>query len=177
MGRRIYENGNFVWKYVFGAQPSEQYRIYEQFGIGEYEEDEQCDSLDYLTLTTEDISDLEEILTIGEYQNKKQKFEELAKEYEGLHLYFSDQDNKEIHVNPFEEGKTEQELIELYEAKGYTFRHSGIACGSPYDDKSVNFARQNDYYFLEMVQAFIDYMKKIFEEDGQDMFTFEGEIY
>ena len=68
-------------------------------------------------------------------------------------------------------------MIELYEAKGYTFRHSGITCGSPYDDKSVNFARQNDYYFLEMVQAFIDYMKKIFEEDGQDMFTFEGEIY
>ena len=109
MGRCIYENGNFVWKYVFGAQSSEQYRIYEQFGIGEYEEDEQDDSLDYLTLTTEDISDLEEILTTGEYQNKKQKFEELAKEYEGLNLYFSDQDNKEIYVNPFEEGKTEQD--------------------------------------------------------------------
>ncbi|WP_332978974.1 hypothetical protein [Microcoleus sp. A003_D6] len=25
-----------VWKYVFGAQPSEMYRIYEELGVGEY---------------------------------------------------------------------------------------------------------------------------------------------
>jgi hypothetical protein len=40
MGRCIKSkiNGDweFVWKYVFGAQPSEMYRICEDLGIGEY---------------------------------------------------------------------------------------------------------------------------------------------
>jgi hypothetical protein len=40
MGRcieaKINGDWEFVWKYVFGAQSSEMYRIYEDFGIGEY---------------------------------------------------------------------------------------------------------------------------------------------
>jgi hypothetical protein len=40
MGRCIESKINgeweFVWKYVFGAQSSEMYRIYEDLGIGEY---------------------------------------------------------------------------------------------------------------------------------------------
>lgn len=37
MGRRVYnQKGEFVWKYVFGAQDSEQGRIADELGIGRY---------------------------------------------------------------------------------------------------------------------------------------------
>ncbi|MFO8109720.1 MAG: hypothetical protein R6U17_04240 [Thermoplasmata archaeon] len=38
MGRTVCDlvSGEFVWKYVFGEQASEQYRIYEELGVGTY---------------------------------------------------------------------------------------------------------------------------------------------
>lgn len=34
MGRYVYESNNCIWKYVFGAQSSEQYLITELIGVG-----------------------------------------------------------------------------------------------------------------------------------------------
>jgi hypothetical protein len=37
MGRHIYDHkGNWVWKYAFGGQASEQCRVFEHLGIGKY---------------------------------------------------------------------------------------------------------------------------------------------
>jgi hypothetical protein len=40
MGRsiscRVNEKLETVWRYLFGSQPSEMYRIYEELGVGEY---------------------------------------------------------------------------------------------------------------------------------------------
>jgi hypothetical protein len=37
MGRHIYDHkSNWVWKYAFGGQASEQYRVHEELGIGKY---------------------------------------------------------------------------------------------------------------------------------------------
>ena len=76
MGRRIYENGNFVWKYVFACQPSEQHRIYDEFNIGEFEFDEEYPDWDYLTLNIKDIPALQNIL------NNIKNFEEAKKVHE-----------------------------------------------------------------------------------------------
>ena len=62
MGRRIYEDGNFVWKYAFGYQPSEQHRIYDEFNIGKLEFDEEYPDCDYLTLNIKDIPALQNII-------------------------------------------------------------------------------------------------------------------
>ena len=70
MGRRIYEDGNFVWKYAFGYQPSEQHRIYDEFSIGELEFDEEYPDCDYLTLNIKDIPALQNII------NNMENFEE-----------------------------------------------------------------------------------------------------
>lgn len=56
MGRRVYTHkGEFVWKYCFGEQPSEQNRIYTDLGIGKYHE---YDDRDRLALSRKDIEKL-----------------------------------------------------------------------------------------------------------------------
>jgi len=62
MGRYIYDDrGKFVWKYVFGSQPSEQSRIAVELGIGDVKYNEDGDG-DILTLTKEDAERLREYL-------------------------------------------------------------------------------------------------------------------
>jgi len=57
MGRYVYESGNFVWKYAFGEQPSEQSRIAKELGIGKvWEEDDE--SGDVLQLKKQDADKL-----------------------------------------------------------------------------------------------------------------------
>lgn len=67
MGRRVYnQKGDFVWKYVFGAQPSEQFRIAEELGIGRYRNREEQNKSprakygDVLMLSRKDIQTLEQ---------------------------------------------------------------------------------------------------------------------
>lgn len=60
MGRRVYEKGNFVWKYVFAKQNSEQFKIAEVFGIGEITK--RGEGGDTLRLEKFDISSLEKAL-------------------------------------------------------------------------------------------------------------------
>jgi hypothetical protein len=58
MGRRIYDNeGEFVWKYSFGGQPSEMHRIADELGIGVYNLDLDADQ-GKLTLVKSDMEDL-----------------------------------------------------------------------------------------------------------------------
>ena len=63
MGRRIYtQKGEFVWKYVFGEQSSEQYRIAEELGIGRYRnreiENKRDPYGDMLSLSRKDVETL-----------------------------------------------------------------------------------------------------------------------
>ena len=65
MGRRVYDQkGEFVWKYVFAEQSSEQIRIAEELGIGKYRnrEDENVSRSrqygDLLMLSRKDINTL-----------------------------------------------------------------------------------------------------------------------
>lgn len=47
MGRRVYEKNTeeFVWKYCFAEQESEQYRIAKEIGVGELRTNEYCQLL------------------------------------------------------------------------------------------------------------------------------------
>lgn len=70
MGRRVYEQktGDFVWKYLFAKQGSEQSRITEELGIGTIA---YANDYDVLTLTQEDRRKLEGWLQKGWLQNRE----------------------------------------------------------------------------------------------------------
>jgi len=58
MGRMVYDqNGDFIWKYTFAKQGSEQYRIAEELKIGTRKEDED-ESGDVLSLSKKDLAKL-----------------------------------------------------------------------------------------------------------------------
>ena len=177
MGRRVYEDGNFVWKYVFGVQSSEQDRINKEFGIGEYEY-EYDDYIDYLSLSINDIPALESILEEKNFDCKKKAFNNLSKKYEGVEVHFADNENQfEIKiVRPYEENKTIEEIIKEYDGDKYRYLFYSVSGDSPYLKKTKEFAKKYDYYFLEMVESFVNYMKDTFQKEGQDFFTFEGEL-
>jgi len=68
MGRRIYENGKFVWKYTFGRQTSEMIRLAEEFGVGNYstnisnDEDEQMTCRTWSVNKETDLPKLKKVL-------------------------------------------------------------------------------------------------------------------
>lgn len=59
MGRYVYENNEYVWKYEFAKQASEQCRIAEEFNIGHIRF---FDYEDHLTLHINDVEKLEKVL-------------------------------------------------------------------------------------------------------------------
>lgn len=60
MGRRIYDQkGEFVYKYVFGEQPSEQRRVVTDLGIGKLQDNEYGD---IVTLTRKDVEKLDRLI-------------------------------------------------------------------------------------------------------------------
>lgn len=72
MGRRIYENGNFVWKYTFGRQDSNMCDYVYRYGIGKYITEEHTEKNDDETynytnkvwvVKRTDIHRLQELLT------------------------------------------------------------------------------------------------------------------
>lgn len=73
MGRRIYCGEDFVWKYAFGKQSSEQYRVAEELGIGRIVN--VSDYGDTLILSKEDIPALEEYLEEKEYGAIKAEYD------------------------------------------------------------------------------------------------------
>lgn len=132
MGRRVYENDEFVWKYVFAEQDSEQCRIANDLNIGKitYHGDYDC-----LTLSISDVEKLEKVL-------------EEATDYKAA--------NEEYN-----------RLLEPYEK------------GVPYEDyKRINQRARElcyDIYFYQMIEAYIKYMKKTYEEEQREEFKFIGE--
>jgi hypothetical protein len=59
MGRRIYCNGDFVYKYNFGKQESELYKLDEQHGVGKHNMSDDCPQY---TMTRDDIIKLDALL-------------------------------------------------------------------------------------------------------------------
>jgi hypothetical protein len=59
MGRRIYCNNDFVWKYIFGKQGSELCRLMEDYGVGKHNMDENGPQF---TMVWDDINKLRDLL-------------------------------------------------------------------------------------------------------------------
>lgn len=165
MGRHVYCQGNWVWKYVFAGQNSEQCRIFEDLDLGDYifcplrqAKDQGYSKAeikqgkkegwinnqgyietngDILTLTTEDIEPLKQYLIDHSFENLKNIADNLHLEHEGC------------------------------SPEGW------ILGGSTYDKALKNFADEHDYYFLSMIEAYINFM-----EANPDIneFEFEGEF-
>jgi hypothetical protein len=77
LGRYVYEkySGEFVWKYYFAKQASEQYRIAEELGIGKIEYEPEGFYGDYLYLKREDIPKLKKWLKNSKTHLIKARFE------------------------------------------------------------------------------------------------------
>jgi len=158
MGRCVYElmTGKFVWKYVFGAQPSEQYRIAEELGVGtiiypherkpycRYKEsfDEECPD----ECPGDDCPHYGDWLII-----KRGELPEFKKRYKRM-------------LN-----RLLPKLITLHMEAA---KH-GISLRSFEFDSLVNKLGLEDYYwFLNMVKAYIKFME---EHPEIEEFVFEGE--
>lgn len=72
MGRRIYHEDNFVWKYAFARQSSEQSRIANELNIGEITS--QTSDGDVLTLNISDVPKLKKVL-----EDNKESYEKAFK--------------------------------------------------------------------------------------------------
>lgn len=59
MGRYISEKGNVIWKYAFGKQDSEQYRIVNELDVGEIIKQDECG--DTLRIERKDLDKLKEL--------------------------------------------------------------------------------------------------------------------
>jgi len=59
MGRRIYCNGDYVWKYTFGKQGSELCELMQKYGVGTHNMDE---SNPQFTMVWDDICKLRDLL-------------------------------------------------------------------------------------------------------------------
>jgi hypothetical protein len=155
MGRYVYESGNFVWKYVFAGQNSEQSKIAEELQIGTCEEGEEPDDEgngfygDILTLDREDIPKLEAYL--------KDTFEPVKE-----------------HETVLREGIKRKDILKCYHAQSKLF--NGYRCNDKFPEKRINTAIKEvfpDIYFWAMIEAYIKYMKK---HKDQSSFSFEGEF-
>jgi hypothetical protein len=156
MGRRIYEDGNFVWKYVFAEQPSEQGRLYHDYGIGGLFI--QCHDKDgnyyekFIDDATEEdyAASYEDVLHL-EYQN----IPALKKIVSDAGINYVKA--KELHAAAWE-GKSGMTMDECRELAKMT----GVLCG-------------DEFNFLRMVEAFIKYMEENYVEDEKEDFYFIGE--
>jgi|GEM_PF-6145714 len=146
MGRYIYCDGEYVWKYVFARQSSEQGRIYEELGLGSYSYDDYGDSL---TLTMDDVPALKEYLKSRNFDQLFKEFIELPQQYEGQTLYHDSEGNV------------------IGEA---------ISFGSPLDEAQREFQQTHDFYFLEMIDTMVRFMEERYESSGQIEFIFNGEF-
>lgn len=85
MGRRVYEQNTdeFVWKYAFGRQPSEQYRISDELGLGctqDIRDDYGNPILDVLHLNLDHIEPLKDYLEENNAYKKIEKYEQFMEE-------------------------------------------------------------------------------------------------
>lgn len=157
MGRHIYCNGEWVWKYIFAIQSSEQYRIYEELRFGTYDYTypycDECDregnvcGCDYepygdcLVLDREEIEKLKDYLDKTGYQKLKKKYENMPNQFEGLE---------------------------------HTKWGPMIRCNSDLDIANYRFAQKNpDFHFYQMIEAFVQFADRDPEEE---FFSFDGEF-
>lgn len=174
MGRRIYDTqtGDFIWKYVFAIQDSEQCRIYDELEIGEYEYNEET-GLDFLTLTRSDIPALEGYLEQNNFDILKKEFDDLELTHQGVMVIAKDPNTGEISTfSTVDEGKGSRQLMEELKKKGFIQVSCGYGVQCDYEKAMVRFTFDHDFFFLQMIDRFIHYMKR---HHDRQTFTFEGE--
>ena len=167
MGRRVYESGEFVWKYVFGVQPSEQYRIAKEFGIG---------SLTYDVARV--LLDKNGNVILDEYGDEAYENVELTEEeYEnedcfacGDILHLTSNDISKL-INIYETMPNYKKAKEL-ETKMWEGNEHGISFSDFESGNKKIFKICPDYYFARMVEQFVEYM----EYNPKDHYYFEGEM-
>lgn len=170
MGRHIYEHytGEHVWKYIFGRQPSELYRIAEflvdhnyevevynpeieefiQYDtIGEVPDDFEIQG-DSITLHLSEIHLLEEVLKEHDIDNLHREYAKILYRSGTVNLY------EDGISSPLQEAMTEEEFIIKYSTKesvSYTYQDT---------EEMKTFVSEKDYDFLSMIHAFVRFANK-----------------
>jgi hypothetical protein len=162
MGRRIYDiDGEYVWKYTFGRQPSEMDRISNEMKIGEYVsetnigdnlEDEYEDN--YLNLKYSDLK-----LLKVEYKKLLNKHTEkflYAEGMKALNEYIDKQDKtfNKIYKDDIKNIKNSKSHLD--------FRCYGVNDFEIYDiyAKGIEKYLKCSFDYLCMVKSIIEYMSK-----------------
>ena len=162
MGRYVYEQGDFVWKYVFGVQPSEQYRIAKEYGIGTltYDVCKQAEDDDG-SIIEDEYENIE--LTEEEYENSN---------YEccGYILHLRYEDIPKL-INIYETMPNYNKAKQI-ESKMWEGNDNGIAFSDFESGNKKIFKVCPDYYFSKMVEEFVKHM----ESNPKDDYYFEGEM-
>lgn len=154
MGRAVIEQktGEFVWKYVFAEQGSEQSQIAEGLGIGKVEYPKDA-NYDVLVLKQSDRVRLEDylnepyVLAIG-----NEKYGQMTNDFKPV---------------------TRNKLIRLWRKVNKTMFGNGIALGSVEEGiRNTLRSVMPEIHFWQMIKAYADFMKK---HKDQKEFRFEGE--
>jgi hypothetical protein len=157
MGRRVYEDGNYVWKYVFGEQPSEQGRISTEYGIGGL----------FIQCHDKDGNYYEKFVDDATEEDYDASYEDV------LHLEYSNIPALKKIIDDAGENyiKAKQLHTEAWAGK------SGMAMDEcrALAEKTSELCGEN-FNFYRMIEAYIRYMEKSYKEDPEkEDFYFAGE--
>lgn len=182
MGRAIYEDGHFIWKYMFAIQNSEQRRIVEELEVGHwYTEDVEYDDEgepfggdnDVVELEITDLPILEKFLADEDIERLKMTEATILYTYPGITLY-GDKAQKLPQLTAeqaYGDVISYEEFDEVLEEGMY-----GISPSSKVNQELIAFYNRTDYPFIAMVGAFVKHMKTCHEESEQKHFVFIGEL-
>lgn len=167
MGRFVSENGKFVYKYVFGKQDSEQWRIEKELEIGQLEEDydfyyrSDCSEEEWNEMVRgkeEDISkteDEEEIFT-----------DKSCLMGDTLSLNYNDIPELKKNI-PDTFSKDKKKYDNFWEGKE----------GASFSDLEALYAKLNkDFFFWLLVDTYIKHMEAVYNETKRETFHFYGEM-
>lgn len=182
MGRRVYEEvtGEFVWKYVFGGQDSEQGRIQSELGVGGYGirhyqpewyegkweqgSDEPCG--DILCIHRDEIPKLEEwIKNAGDYKKADE---------EGIKLVHSFMDSQSEEFNKAFKEVREWKCLEDFEYYGSNRKEGSFETYKIWCKGFNNIIKHEPSFYL-MVCAFVAFMRGEGREHIE-IFRFSGEF-
>jgi hypothetical protein len=177
MGRRIYENGNFVWKYTFGRQDSNMCDLTFDYGIGKYVSQKYTEKDDDETYTYElnywivDKNDITKLKALLKTFSKKTRTQLNKIGMKAVKDFVEKQ--SDLWKEHFKE-----DLKELEKAKSeYDFQYNS-SCGSGFEFNVYDiFASELEKHlscsfdFYAMVENFIKYMEK----ENRTSYKFEDE--
>lgn len=175
MGRRIFENDNFIWKYAFAIQPSEQSKIFNNYGIGNlsYMIDFPCDYI-HECRKCPYPNHCKDLIKYKKYNNIKND-EKLYIIGDVLTLESTDIPSlKKILKTNNSNYKQAKDIEKTYYSK---YGHDNYIPSKIYDEMNNEiFEMCPNFYFNGMLESFIKYIQRENKYHNRTIFNFKGDL-